>query len=129
MAEQGIIPKKLEKIPLPKCPSCLYEKAHKKPWQTHKVDSKIKASSTPGAVVSIDQLESPGPGFIPITKGQPTTSCYRGVTIFVDHVSDFSYVHLNHALAIQETLDVKYAFEHVAEQHGVHIHHYHCDNA
>ena len=43
-------------------------KAHKKPWQTDKVDPKIRTSTTPGAVVSIDQLESPVPGFIPIAK-------------------------------------------------------------
>ena len=28
MAEQGIIPRKLAKVPPPKCPSCLYGKAH-----------------------------------------------------------------------------------------------------
>ena len=32
LAEQGIIPKKLAKIHLSQCPSCLYGKAHKKPW-------------------------------------------------------------------------------------------------
>ena len=29
---------------------------------------------------------------------------------------------------MQETLDAKHAFEHIAEQHGIHICHYHCDN-
>ena len=37
MAEQGIIPRKLAKVPPPKCPSCLYGKAHRKPWRTHKI--------------------------------------------------------------------------------------------
>ena len=74
LAKPGIIPKKLANVPLPKCPSCLYGKAHKKPWRTHKVDAMIKPSIIPGAVVSIDQLESPIPGFVPITRGQPTTS-------------------------------------------------------
>ena len=32
MAEQGIIPRKLAKVPPPKCLSCLYGKAHQKPW-------------------------------------------------------------------------------------------------
>ena len=40
LAKQGIIPKKLASVPLPKCPSCIYGKAHKKPWRTHKVNSK-----------------------------------------------------------------------------------------
>ena len=40
MAEQGIISRKLAKVPTPKCPSCLYGKAHRKPWWTHKIDQK-----------------------------------------------------------------------------------------
>ena len=44
MAEQGIIPRKFAKVPPPKCPSCLYGKAHRKPWRTHKIDPKIKSS-------------------------------------------------------------------------------------
>ena len=81
LAKQGIIPKKLASVPPPKCPSCLYGKAHKKPWRTHQVNSKIKPSTIPGAVVSIDQLESPIPGFVPIARGQPTTSRYRGASV------------------------------------------------
>ena len=41
MAEQGIIPRKLAKVPPPKCLSCLNGKAHWKPWRTHKIDPKI----------------------------------------------------------------------------------------
>ena len=40
LAKQGIIPKKLASVPPPKCPSCLYGKAYKKPWATHKVNNK-----------------------------------------------------------------------------------------
>ena len=35
MSEQGIIPRKLAKVPPPKFPSYLYRKAHRKPRQTH----------------------------------------------------------------------------------------------
>ena len=69
MAEQGSIPRKFAKVPPPKCPSCLYGKAHQKPWRTHKIDPKIKPATVPGAVVSVDQLKSPVPGFVPIQKG------------------------------------------------------------
>ena len=48
LAKQGIIPKKLANVALPKCPSCLYGKAHKKPWRTHKADAK---SSHPSYLV------------------------------------------------------------------------------
>ena len=128
LVKQGIIPKKLANVPLPKCPSCLYGKAHKKPWRTHKVDPKIKPSTIPGAVVSIDQLESPIPGFVPIARGQPTTSRYRGASVFADHASGFICVHLHQAMTTQETIDAKHAFEHIAEQHAVRIRHYHCNN-
>ena len=69
MAEQGIIPRKLAKVPPPKCPSCLYGKADRKPWRTHKIDPKIKPTTVPGAVVSIDQLESPFRASYPLQKG------------------------------------------------------------
>ena len=128
MAEQGIIPRKLAKVPPPKCPSCLYGKAHRKPWRMHKIDPKIKPATVSGAVVSIDQLESPVPGFVPIAKGQPTIHKYRGASVFVDHASDFTYVHMHHLLTTDKTIDTKHTFEHLATQHGVRILHYHCDN-
>ena len=128
LAKQGTIPKKLANVPPPKCPSCLYGKAHKRPWRTHKIDPKIKPTTIPGAVVSVDQLESPVPGFVPIARGQPTTSHYHGASVFADHASGFTYVHLHQALTMQETLDAKHAFERVAHQHAVRIMHYHCDN-
>ena len=128
MAEQGIIPRKLAKFPPPKCPSCLYRKSHRKPWRTHKIDPKIKPTTVPGAVVSIDQLESPVPGFVPIAKGQPTVRRYRGASVFVDHASDFMYVHMHQHLTTDKTIDAKHAFERLAEQHRVWILHFHCDN-
>ena len=128
MAEQGVIPRQLVKVPPPQYSSCLYGKVHRKPWRTHKIDPKIKPSTVPGAVVSIDQLESPVPGFVPIAKGQPTICKYRGASVFVDHASDFIYVHMHHHLTTDETIDAKHAFECLAEQHGVRIQHYHCDN-
>ena len=72
-------------------------------------------------MVSIDQLESPVPGFVPIAKGQPTVRRYRGASVFVDHASDFTYVHMHQHLATDETIDAKHAFERLAEQHGVRI--------
>ena len=128
MAEQGIIPRKFAKVPPPKCPSCLYRKAHRKPWRTHKINPKIKPTTVPGAVVSIDQLESPVLGFIPIAKGQPTVRKFSGTSVFVDHASDFTYVYMHQDLTTDETIDAKHAFERLAELHGVRILHYHCDN-
>ena len=88
MVEQGTIPRKPAKVPPPKCPTCLYAKVHRKPWRTHKIDPKIKSSTMPRAVISIDQLESPVLGFVPIAKGQSTICKYRGVSVFMDHARD-----------------------------------------
>ena len=128
MAEQGIIPKKFAKVPPPKCPSCLYGKAHRKPWRKNKFDPKIKPSTIPGAVVSINQLESRVPGFVPIAKEQPTVRKYCGASVFLDHTSDFTCIHMHHHLTTDETIETKHAFKCLAEQHGVLILHYHCDN-
>ena len=38
------------------------------------------------------------------------------------------YIHLMKCLTSQETVDAKQAFEHFAEQHGLRILHYHCNN-
>ena len=128
MAEQGIIKRKFTKVPPPTCPSCLYRKVHRVPWRTHKIDPKIKPSTIPGTVVSIDQLESPVPGFMSIAKGQPTVRKYHGASVFVDHTSDFRYVHMHYHLTADEMIDAKHAFKHLAEQHRVRILHYLCDN-
>ena len=128
LAKLGIIPKKLAKVPPPKCPSCLYGKAHRRPWRTHKVDQSIKPATVPGAVVSVDQLESTVPGFVPLGREQPTKRRYAGATVFVDHASDWTYVHPQVRLTTEETLEAKHTFERVAEQYGVRILHYHADN-
>ena len=128
MAQQGLLPKKLAKIDSPKCPGCIYGKAHRKPWRTKAQPKSIKRAVRPGQVVSVDQLESPMPGFIPIAKGRPTTKRYVGATVFADHFSGLTYVHLMTSLNTEETIAAKQAFERYAHRHGVKIEHYHCDN-
>ena len=88
----------------------------------------MKRSTKPGEVVSVDQLESPIVGLIPQAKGSPTKLRYRAATIFVDHFSDLTYIHLQTSTSGEETLKAKQAFERYASQHGVAIKHYHCDN-
>ena len=79
-------------------------------------------------MVSVDQLESPTPGFVPIAQGQPAIRHYCRAMVFVDHKSDFTYVHMNEALITTETLEAKHKFERIEEQHGTRVQHYHCDN-
>lgn len=76
----------------------------------------------------MDQLVSPTSGFVPTHRGIPTTKRYIGATVFVDHFSDFTYVHLMTKMDAESTVEAKHAFERLAESHGVRIRHYHSDN-
>ena len=51
-----------------------------------------------------------------------------GCTTFVDHVSDYVYVHLMHEMTLEETLLTKSAREKVRAQAGHMVKHYHADN-
>ncbi len=67
-------------------------------------------------------------GFIAQLKGTLTKKRYTAVTVFADHYSRLNYIHLMNKLTSEETMEAKQAFKHFAEQHGVRILHYHCDN-
>ena len=95
LSRSGIIPKELTNVDAPSCPGCAYGKAHHKPIQIKGVKNKkqVITATTTGQVVSIDKLFNPTPGFIPTDKGIPTTQRYIGATVFVDHLSEFTYIH------------------------------------
>jgi hypothetical protein len=93
MARNGCLPTYLEDCPLPVCPSCLYGKAKRRPTQT-KAKSPTKAIRESGDCVSVDVLVSKTPGLVAQMRGWLTTQRYQYVCVFVDHFSDFTYVHL-----------------------------------
>jgi hypothetical protein len=127
MAARGEIPKRLAACRVPQYQSCLYGRATKKPWRTKAQPNKIKTVTKPGECVSADKLESPVPGF----KGQGKRffrERYKVATIFVDHFSRLSYVHLQDPTKGEETLLAKRAFEAYAASFGVVIANYHADN-
>ena len=98
--------------------------------RTKNEKSRIKARviTGPGSCVSVDQLESRTLGFIGHMKGTPTLQRYRCATIYVDHYSRLSYVHLQTQLTSEETVQGKIAFEKFCEARGVTVKHYHADN-
>ena len=108
----------------------MYGKAHRKPYRAKGKQNKkqLHKATRAGEVVSVDQLESTVPGFVPVSKGKPTNQRYVGATVFVDHFSDFTYIHLMTKLNAEETVKAKQEFERVAESYGVRIRHYHADN-
>jgi hypothetical protein len=131
LAKAHLIPHELASVDFPTCPGCAYGKAHRlqKRYKGPKNLKKLRSATSPGSVVSVDQLVSPTPGFVPTHRGIPTTKRYTGATVFVDHFSDFTYTHLMVGQPTGETtVEAKLAFERVAASHGVPIRHYHSDN-
>ena len=70
MARYGIIPRELESVDPPTCPGCVYGKAHRLQWHFKGVNNlkTTRKATAPGQVISMDQLVSPTPGFVPIHK-------------------------------------------------------------
>jgi hypothetical protein len=81
-----------------------------------------------GQCVSVNQTILTHVGFIAQLKGTLTRKRYTAATIFIDHYSRLKYVHLMTRLTSEETMEANQAFEHCANQHGVRILHYHCNN-
>jgi hypothetical protein len=130
MARAGAIPARLANCPIPICTACLFGRATRKPWR-HKHsnnEDKVPTPTTPGKVVSVDQMVSPTPGLVAQTSGKHTLARYKYATVFVDHASDLSFVHLQKTASSDETVEAKEHFERYARQHGVQVQHYHCDN-
>lgn len=118
MAARGEIPKRLANCRIPKCKSCLYGRATKRPWRTKGQTSKIETVATPWECVSVDQLESPVAGFVGQNKGYLFHKWYKVATIFVDHFSLLSFVYLQESTKGEETLLAKRAFEMYAASFG-----------
>ena len=130
MAKNGQLPKRLSDCRVPKCPACIYGKMTRRAKRTKNEASKIEARTItgPGACVSVDQLESSTLGLIGHMKGMPTVQRYRCATVYVDHYSRLSYIHLQKQLTSEETVQGKVAFEKYCEARGVTVRHYHADN-
>ena len=78
--------------------------------------------------MSTDQILSPTLGFLPTHRGRPTLQRYEVATIFVDHFSDLTYVHLMTKIDDTATVEAKLVFERFAASHDVTIKNYHCEN-
>ena len=130
MAKEGSLPRRLRDCRVPKCASCMYGKMTRRAKRAKNEKSGIDARiiTGPGACVSVDQLESRTMGLIGHMKGNPTVQRYRCATIYIDHYSRLSYVHLQKQLTSEETVQGKIAFEKFCEARGVTVRHYHADN-
>jgi hypothetical protein len=73
--------------------------------------NKIRTVTKPDECVSVNQLESPVPGFKGLSKAFFFRERYKVATIFVNQFSRLSYVHLQESTKGEETLLAKRAFE------------------
>ena len=73
-------------------------------------------------------MESRTSEFIGVLRGSVTKILYTCATIFIDHHSGLSYVHLQYSITVEDTITAKRSFEAYARSHGVSIKHYHTDN-
>ena len=80
----------------------------------------------------MDQLVSSIPGFIAQEQTniryKLTRRRFKAATVFVDHYSRLSYVHVHTSTGGEEAVQAKEAFEAYAAQRGVYVKHYHGDN-
>ena len=97
----------------PICASCHFGRDHKQPWQTkgkHSNPIRYKDYLNPGYCVSTDQIVSAQPGMVPQIIGYLTSDQIRGITLFVNHETDYTYGPLMRSLDLEETLDANNAF-------------------
>jgi hypothetical protein len=81
-----------------------------------------------GHGVSVDQIISAQPGLIPQMAGFLTSKQIWGCTTFIDHVSNYIYVHLMKDFTIMETLLAKLAFKKLCARADCSVKHYQADN-
>jgi GAG-pre-integrase domain len=129
LASEGVLPRRLVDCKVPICPGCMYGKLTRQLWRVKNQTSQIAEKAThPGECVSVDQMISTIPGLIAQLKGIPTRQRYQLATIFVDHASDYTFVHFQTSASSLETVQAKQEFERHASGAGVTIKRYHCDN-
>jgi len=131
MAQNGLLPARLQHARTPLCSSCLYGKATRQPRRTRALVNtrQVPSITRPRACVAVDQAESPVQGLIAQLKGIPTKKCYKCATVFVDLYSNLGYVYLQQLMAANEMIKAKEAFERYAKNYGILIQNYHADNS
>jgi hypothetical protein len=130
MAASRILPKWLATCRVPQCAACHFGKASKVLWQVKgdPKDGQFFQTTITGQVVLVDQLKPTVPGFVGQMKGWLTNQQYHVATVFVDHYSRISCMHLQKSDTSAKTVMAKQAFEGYAHTMGVRIQHYHADN-
>ena len=112
LAEKGVIPAKFSKMNYPLYPWDIFGKRYRELWRSSKKRVQIRRDdeTTPGMYSSTDQLVSAQGGFMPQRTRKLMSARYAGATVFVDHFSDYVYVHLMRKFTAKATLEAKNAW-------------------
>ena len=111
------------------CPACQFGKQKRNHTKSINNDHVITAlDDKPGDCVSVDMIHSPLGGLIPQSKGKPRLERYWYACVFVDHVSNMTFVNFQISATAEDTVESKHAFERFALSHGVTIKKYRADN-
>ena len=81
-----------------------------------------------GDCVSTDQIVSGQPGLVPQMSGYLTRDQIWGITLFVDHKTDYTYEHLMRSLDLDKTLGSKKSFENLVSRLDNTFKRYHKNN-
>ncbi len=132
LSKKGALPKYFQSTPFPLCPACIMGKQHRRPWRGRgkKERRSIRRAQDnyAGANTSTDQMISPFGGLIPQMKGRLMRAKYYAATVFVDHHTDYTYVHLMKDTTAESTLEAKNAYERKLLGFGHKVERYHADN-
>eukprot|EP00957_Ditylum_brightwellii_P113188 8631522-Ditylum_brightwellii.AAC.1 len=72
---------------------------------------KSRPAIKPGQCISVKQMKSSTPGFVAQLKRRLILKRYTAATIFTDHYSRLTYIHLQYDLFSKQTLEAKRAFK------------------
>ncbi|MGH7974322.1 MAG: hypothetical protein ACREBR_02255 [bacterium] len=139
LARRGFISQEISACESPKCASCQFGAAHRKPvgrQSTYEYPKKLGGSGKiaegdlkPGERVSVDQYESRVRGRLKTSKGKTKEhEMFCGGTIFCDHASHLIDVRHQLTLGATDTIRSKRIFERMAHSNGVKVQNYHSDN-
>ena len=130
MAKLGIIPKKFNKCDTPTCATCIYAKSTRKPCRGRSIKAPHKRLQVthPGQIVSMEQQVSPTPGLGAHMNGILATKIYKYATVFVDHFSIYSYMHLHQTASSEDAFERKHSFEIMTASYGIIVKQYYADN-
>lgn len=129
LAEEGKLPKSILDIKSnPPCQSCLFGKAHRKPWRTRSDPGSIKKSCKPGNHASVDQTVMSSPGLTPQTAGKPTVKRYVGSQLVVDYDTNLTHVTHLEDFTTTTTIRTKDLYDNFAASCGNEVKLYRADN-